>query len=261
MGNPTTESRPAQPDTPLPSKASAHPYEHLIKGYHKEVTGKMGGWDPRCSLDGYYYNHLPSTTLAHRDSDQVVLRYAWKWHLPVRIFMVDHLWMWILGNRESNLQGYMPSSTFSLRCISNWVCKDTIITCSALNWDSWDVTQENDGAETRNTYELNREDPMNVHHNILRHLKRPFRQPVTSVYDLACLITDFCTGLFLQQDIPDEFQFFDFFEREIARLVRPREPYLHLRILDSLPTERLCNICVGILSTHRHSTQPRGVLD
>ncbi|KAK3309261.1 uncharacterized protein B0T15DRAFT_526709 [Chaetomium strumarium] len=185
--------RGTQPNTASPTLPTVHPYEHLIRGYYAEATGKIGGWDPRCSLDGYYYNHLPSTTLARRDGDQVVLRYTKKWSLPMMIFMVDHLWMWIIGNH-------------------------TIITCSALNWESWLETQENEAGETRSTYELTREDPMNVHQNILRHLKRPSRQPVTSVHDLACLITDFYTGLFHQQDVPDEFQFFDFFEREVARL-------------------------------------------
>jgi hypothetical protein len=61
---------------------------------------------------------------------------------------------------------------------------------------------------------------MNLHQKVLRHLKSTDRKPVTSVHDLACLITDTCAGLFDQDEIQDEFQFFDFFERDIVRLVR-----------------------------------------
>jgi hypothetical protein len=60
---------------------------------------------------------------------------------------------------------------------------------------------------------------MNLHQKIIRHLRRGDRKPVTSVHDLACLIADTSTSLFDQDDIPDEFRFFDFFERDIARLV------------------------------------------
>ncbi|RYO80935.1 hypothetical protein DL766_007498 [Monosporascus sp. MC13-8B] len=172
-----------------------HPYLHLIRGYFQQgMAGETTSWQPRRSLDAYFYHHLPSTM--HRDGDQVVLRYTRNHQLPVRIFMVDQLWMWILGDR-------------------------TIITCSALNFDSWIVEAQSKAGKSGNInsrWALAREDPMNAHQKVLRHLKSPHRQPVTSVHDLACLITDTCTSLFDQHNIQDEFQFLDFFEREIARL-------------------------------------------
>ncbi|CAG9983907.1 unnamed protein product [Clonostachys byssicola] len=68
--------------------------EHLIKGYYKPGTL---GVQPRRTLDQYVY--ADRETLAHRDDDQVVYRYT-KEHPsvgPPRIFMVDQLWLWILG--------------------------------------------------------------------------------------------------------------------------------------------------------------------
>ncbi|KAK2746815.1 hypothetical protein FQN57_002857 [Myotisia sp. PD_48] len=64
-----------------------------------------------------------------------------------------------------------------------------------------------------------RKDPLNVHQIILKHLQRQAREPITSVGGLATLITDTCIGLFDQHQAPDEFQFFDFFERSVGDVV------------------------------------------
>jgi hypothetical protein len=78
---------------------SVHPYIHLIRGYFwQEKPGDIPGWQPRRSLDGYFYTHLADTR--RRDGDQVILRYTRDNYLPRRIFMVDQLWVWILGNGE-----------------------------------------------------------------------------------------------------------------------------------------------------------------
>lgn len=67
--------------------------EHLIRGYYKPGTV---GVQPRRTLDQYIYADME--TLTHRDDDQVVYRYT-KENLSVgpKIFMVDQLWLWILG--------------------------------------------------------------------------------------------------------------------------------------------------------------------
>ena len=79
-----------------------HPYLHLIAGYFQpERPGDVTGWQPRRSLDGYFYSHLGSTK--RRDGDQVVLRYTRNNRLPPMIFMVDQLWVWSLGNGEPDI--------------------------------------------------------------------------------------------------------------------------------------------------------------
>ncbi|KAK4097670.1 hypothetical protein N658DRAFT_267125 [Parathielavia hyrcaniae] len=180
---------------PLPPGRTAavrvHPHAHLIGGYSREdKPGDIPRWQPRRTLDGYFYTHLEDTQM--RDADQVILRYAIANGLSPRILMVDQLWVWILGN-------------------------ETIITCSSLNWNSW-VAGEHRNLKNGNLYALAPEDQWNVHQRIIKHLKRADRQPITSVHDLACLIADTCTELFDQEEAPDDFRFFDFFERDIARL-------------------------------------------
>lgn len=66
---------------------------------------------------------------------------------------------------------------------------------------------------------LIQDDPLNVHHMILKHLQQPLRAPITSTYDLAGLIMDTCASVFDPFQIADEFQFLDFFERSINVVV------------------------------------------
>lgn len=61
---------------------------------------------------------------------------------------------------------------------------------------------------------------VDVHHMILEYLKGSARAPVTSVYDLAKVITNTCANVFDQYTIPDTLQFFEFFERSIGNIVR-----------------------------------------
>jgi hypothetical protein len=63
------------------------------------------------------------------------------------------------------------------------------------------------------------EDLLDVHQKILNHLRGSARPPITSVYDMASLIADSCANVFDPYRIPDEYQFFDFFESSIGRLV------------------------------------------
>jgi hypothetical protein len=75
---------------------------------------------------------------------------------------------------------------------------------------------------------LIQEDPLNVQRMILNHLTLSSRAPITSVYDLATLITDCCANVFDQYHIPDEFQFLDFFEHSIGAVVRPVSSFQNL---------------------------------
>ncbi|KLJ07588.1 hypothetical protein EMPG_16946 [Blastomyces silverae] len=66
---------------------------------------------------------------------------------------------------------------------------------------------------------LLKRDPLNVHQMILSHIGLKTRDPLTSAQDLAQLIASFCIGLFDQYSVPDEYQFFDFFERSIGAII------------------------------------------
>ncbi|EEH19036.2 hypothetical protein PABG_01355 [Paracoccidioides brasiliensis Pb03] len=66
---------------------------------------------------------------------------------------------------------------------------------------------------------LLKRDPLNVHQMILSHIGLKARDPLTTAHDLAHLITEFCIGLFDQYRVPDEYQFFDFFERSIGAVI------------------------------------------
>jgi len=65
------------------------------------------------------------------------------------------------------------------------------------------------------------DDPLNVQQMILSHLTLSSRAPITSVYDLATLISNCCANVFDQNHIPDDFQFLDFFEHSIGAVVGP----------------------------------------
>lgn len=63
-------------------------------------------------------------------------------------------------------------------------------------------------------------DPMNIHHRVAKHLKETSREPIESIFDLAGLIATCCASAFDENQIPDEMQFFDFFEQSIGSVVR-----------------------------------------
>lgn len=68
--------------------------EHLIRGYYLPWGI---AYQPRRTLDQYGYAGIETTS--HRDDDQVVYRYTEsELHGDAKIFMVDQLWMWVLGN-------------------------------------------------------------------------------------------------------------------------------------------------------------------
>jgi len=66
-----------------------------------------------------------------------------------------------------------------------------------------------------------REDPRDgptVLRNVLEHLRSHNRSPLTSVYDLATVITQHCLGFVEKCEIPDQFEskFFDVFASSIG---------------------------------------------
>ncbi|KAK2760347.1 hypothetical protein FQN54_002416 [Arachnomyces sp. PD_36] len=73
--------------------------------------------------------------------------------------------------------------------------------------------------ERRGRLGLLHADPLNVHQMILKYLQGSARPPVTSAYDMATIITDTCVNVFDQYQVPDEYQFFDFFERSIGAVI------------------------------------------
>ncbi|VUC38053.1 unnamed protein product [Clonostachys rosea] len=230
----TTTKKTEKEGIPAPSK---NLNEHLIGGYY---SSEALGLQPRRTLDQYVYAGME--TLTHRDDDQVVYRYTNEETSGVpKIFMVDQLWLWILG-------------------------KDTIITCSPLQWKSWiprgftswpshlhhefmpGFFEYLSGAQNRtprpqwaskakrkshkfssrtarrDAYdpdaetwpEINPDDPMNVHQRITKYLFRNSRGPVGSVYGLAGLITTSYVDVFDPSQLPEDYLFFDFFEQSIG---------------------------------------------
>ncbi|CZR67992.1 uncharacterized protein PAC_17891 [Phialocephala subalpina] len=183
-----------------------HLNESLIRGYLLPLSGKPPFLQPRRTLDQYFYTHLKNTTM--RDSDQVVYRHMLKRNMPPKIFMVDQLWLWILNG-------------------------DTIITCCPQRWRSWsEVGPEKSATQQRRLVTMS-DDPLNVHQMVLKFLKNPAREPITSIYDLAGVITDCTASVFDPFRISDEFQFLDFFERSIGS-VSNNEAYCFQRFTESL---------------------------
>ncbi|KAI5922265.1 hypothetical protein F4810DRAFT_711628 [Camillea tinctor] len=62
---------------------------------------------PRRTLDQFFYHGIDTST---RDKDQVVYRHCKRFKMEKKVFMVDQLWLWIIG-------------------------KDLIITCFPQRWD------------------------------------------------------------------------------------------------------------------------------
>ncbi len=82
---------------PRPPKKNLN--DHLIQGY-------LGRLQPRRTLDQYLFSQLESTT--HRDNDQVVYRYTQTAaDMTPKIFMVDQLWLWVLGDGMLGYESFL----------------------------------------------------------------------------------------------------------------------------------------------------------
>ena len=160
-----------------------NPNWSLLRGYFAE------GIQPRRSLDQYRY-----TDTRHRDSDQVVTRHCAKHHQPLKLFVVDQLWLWVLGSH-------------------------TLITCAASPWDPREVARETAYLRDVVTGRPMRE-AMHVQKAVVNYLSRTQRRPVMDVHALANVVVQHCVGMFHHGGVPRSLQFFDFFEESVASLVR-----------------------------------------
>lgn len=150
----------------------------------------------RRTLDQYFYHGIDTT---QRDNDQVVWRYCDKYRRPEepKLFMVDQLWMWILGGGE-----LLRRRLTGVGMVANHLCvPDTVITCFPQRWDQ------------------PKQDPLNVVDGIIAETSAKTRRqtPIQSVYDLAMVITNRCAGMFDRHRVDDQqFQFLDMFESSIG---------------------------------------------
>jgi hypothetical protein len=85
--------------------------------------------------------------------------------------------------------------------------------------EHFDHGPHSSATQEKKRLELLRQDPLNVHQKVLKHLQSRMRPPITSIYDVASLVVHSCINVFDQYQVPDEFQFFDFFERSIGVVV------------------------------------------
>lgn len=159
-------------------------HQELLMAYPGGRDAKDGGAQTRRSLDQYKYAHVGN--LKERDADQVVYRYTRKHGHEPKLFMVDQLWMWTLGD-------------------------DTLVTCIAPRWNlhsnatPFDIGSSND--------------PTDVYQAVQNHLRKFRRKPIVSVHDLGSLVATECVSVFHQPDVPRYCHFFDFFEKTVTELV------------------------------------------
>ncbi|KAL4787445.1 hypothetical protein BJX76DRAFT_363385 [Aspergillus varians] len=160
-----------QAETPRQGIERTPTRDELLLRAH--LTSSSTSLHIRRTLDQFYY---PNIDTQSRDQDQVVYRYQTKgFQTPEpKIFMVDQLWMWILG---TNL----------------------VVTSFPQRWD-----------QPKN-------DPLNVLDGIIEIINSKTREPVSSIYDLAIIITNRCSGVFDRHRMgDDEYQFLDMFESSIG---------------------------------------------
>jgi hypothetical protein len=110
----THPGRRRSPVTPTPLQSNVlkiepperNLHEYLLRGYYTPGTTN---YQPRRSLDQYIYADIEATS--HRDDDQVVSRYTRAGsHSTPKMFMVDQLWLWVLGKGSSSPSIYISIS-------------------------------------------------------------------------------------------------------------------------------------------------------
>jgi hypothetical protein len=170
----------------------ASPDEMLIQAYLNGVNGSPP-LHTRRTLDQFFYHGIDTSD---RDQDQVVYRYCKRRNLEPKIFMVDQLWLWILGKGRT-------LRDFLCVYISADVETELIVTSFPQRW------------------EQPKNDPLNVLDGIIEDMNAKTRPPIQSVYDLAMLISSRCCGMFDRHRMDNEqFQFLDMFESSIGHVVR-----------------------------------------
>jgi hypothetical protein len=187
---------------PNETKSSGNPNEKLVQGYLMTPTS----WNSqslhiRRTLDQFFFRDLPDVDKGSADDDvddQTVGRYAKRNGLPLRIFMVDQLWLWIMD--ESAFQ------SSSVVCLFNLILTalETIITSFPQNWHQ----------------DPNHPGRRDVLKSIDKVLSQVDRDPLLSVYDLAALIVLQCTAVFDRNAIKgSDLQFLDMFDASIEDIV------------------------------------------
>ncbi|KAL5394219.1 hypothetical protein PMIN06_009108 [Paraphaeosphaeria minitans] len=158
-----------------PRLKKAETYDEMLLRAH--LGSSTVSLHVRRTLDQFFYHNIDTRS---RDQDQVVYRYQTRRmtseesEVDPKVFMVDQLWMWILG-------------------------KDLVVTAFPQRWQ-----------QPRN-------DPLNVLDGIIENINSNTREPVQSVYDLAMVITNRCSGVFDRHRMGDEdYQFLDMFESSIG---------------------------------------------
>jgi hypothetical protein len=163
------------------------PDEKLIQAYLRSTHNLQ----IRRTLDQFYYHGIDTDD---RDEDQVVFRYCRDRNKQKKVFMVDQLWLWILGKGGGIL-------IFRRRSLADSTT-DLIVTSFPQRWGQ------------------PKDDPLNVLDGVIEDLNSKTRPPVKSVYDLAMLITGRCSGVFDRHRLGDEdYQFLDMFESSIGEVV------------------------------------------
>ncbi|KAF2446612.1 hypothetical protein P171DRAFT_462843 [Karstenula rhodostoma CBS 690.94] len=158
-----------------PRFKNAETYDEMLLRAH--LGSSTVSLHVRRTLDQFFYHNIDTRS---RDQDQVVYRYQTRRmmseesEVDPKVFMVDQLWMWILG-------------------------KDLVVTAFPQRWQ-----------QPRN-------DPLNVLDGIIENINSNTREPVQSVYDLAMVVTNRCSGVFDRHRMGDEdYQFLDMFESSIG---------------------------------------------
>ncbi|KAK7974381.1 hypothetical protein PG989_016229 [Apiospora arundinis] len=198
----------------------------------------------RRTLDQYFFPGLDTTG---RDQDQVVYRYTKERYPEPRLFMVDQLWLWVLNgdtlitcasngleglvnageagrttaNERNPAPAYHINPLFPFRQPQRQKAKKRTRQWAvelAQGWYSMEQFPANIASEWHN-YNVPSLDgyALNVHRKIIKHLNLPNRAPIKSAYELAILAANYCTAVFDPNQTPEQFQFFDFFERSITR--------------------------------------------
>ncbi|RYP15365.1 hypothetical protein DL765_005756 [Monosporascus sp. GIB2] len=143
---------------------------------------------PRRTLDQHFYDGIDTTL---RDTDQVVYRYCEKHKLEKKVFMVDQLWLWVMGKGNNSLLNH--------NLVPELTLVDLVITCFPERWDQ------------------PIQDPMNVLDGIIEDMNAKIRPPISSVHDLALLIMSRCSGAFDRHRLNDQnYQFLEMFGSSVG---------------------------------------------
>ncbi|KAK8004980.1 hypothetical protein PG990_011017 [Apiospora arundinis] len=246
-----------------PLKGQEGLYKHLVKGYldtgpnDEELHLQL-----RRTLDQYFF---PDTDTTGRDQDQVVYRYSKEHYPEPRLFMVDQLWLWVINGDTlitcaSNGLGPLANANESRPATAPGPPQAPVLYLNQLfpfrqqqqqrhkskkrvrqwaanldqGWYSMDQFETN---ITTDWHKYNvptlEEQAMNIHGKIIKHLNLPSRAPIKSAYELAILTANYCAAVFDPNQTPEQFQFFDFFERTITRAVRGEASEMREQLRDA----------------------------